>query len=263
MIIISKLKKMGSLTSEECGILKALTPKDALYVLSLPEGSMGVATFQVLSALKCKLEFVNVPEVPPQAQLAADFFHYGRLSSAAKNNEEIVILVEGEEKLEGIDSESMGIKFVASLFELDKFKQTKKKAPRKPAPEKKEIKPAVPAEEKKEEKKEELFPMNEPVEKKEEDDMIPAAINDRPVYSDMESMKAFATALNDIPEAKKIKTFISQNMHAISEAVKNASDSEIGLQILLQTKLGRSDGDMVWGVIHKHFDVLRNTLKGE
>lgn len=59
------------------------------------------------------------------------------------------------------------------------------------------------------------------------------------------------------PALKKEEDFLSRNWKTFQSCLQEASDAEIGYQFLLQTKLGKKDGNRLWEETHTCFDKLK------
>lgn len=223
MVIIANVNKVIALNEKEIATLNALTPKDRMYIVTEANALIPISLFNVLAGLKTKPEVVSLPE---RADSRAEAFLYGLITAGVKTTEEVRILADMELSFPNIKN----VKWVSSLVGGKAAARKEKTSA--------EITPGPASEE-----------------------SIPVKRARKP-RTDEKTGKGTGLyrKLLKYPGLKEYEPLIREREADIATCIQNASDSEIGLKFLLETRLGMKDGDAVWEAIHNDYESLKSSV---
>ena len=233
MVIIANVNKIVALTEKEVAVFNTLTPKDRLYIVTEANALIPITLFNILAGLKSKPEIVSLPV---GADSHAEAFLYGIIAAGVKSSEEIKILADMELSFPSMPN----IKWATSLTG---GKTVVKKA--KPSSEKPVIVPEV-----KNTTSNTQSASDAPVKRTRKPKAEDEATGGGTLYK----------KLIKYPGLKDMDSLLKEKETDILYCIQNASDSEIGLKFLLETKLGLKDGDTIWAAIHDDYENLKKLI---
>lgn len=233
MVIIANVNKIVALTEKEVAVFNTLTPKDRLYIVTEANALIPIALFNILAGLKSKPEIVSLPV---GADSHAEAFLYGIIAAGVKSSEEIKILADMELSFPSMDN----IKWVTSLTGgKTVVKKTKPSAGK-----------IVDVPEVKNTTSNTQSASDAPVKRTRKPKAEDEATGGGTLYK----------KLIKYPGLKDMDSLLREKETDILYCIQNASDSEIGLKFLLETKLGLKDGDTIWAAIHDDYENLKKLI---
>lgn len=223
MVIIAHVKKIIALAEKEIFFLNTLSPKDRLYIVTDANALIPISLFNVLAGLKTKPEVVSLPE---GADSRAEAFLYGLITASVKTTEEVRILADMELSFPNIKN----VKWVTTLAGTKTANRTAVK----------NIKPAA-----------EKIVQDVSAES-------PSAKRVRKPKTDcMSKGNSLYQKISSYPSLEQYASLIKEKESDITYCIQNASEAEIGLKFLLETRLGMKDGDVIWEAIHADYESLK------
>lgn len=158
--------------------------------------------------------------LPVGADIHAEAFLYGVIAAGVKPTEEVKILADTEITFPSMQN----IKWVTSLTGGGKAAGRKPKA---------------------EKTAEEVAEKAEPVKRQRK--------------TKITAEKGLLTKkLLEYPTLKSVEQVIAEKEEDIAICLRESSDADIGFKFLLETRIGKKDGETIWTAIHKDYEKLKN-----